>query len=127
MNEMTMHPDAINPPHDVRDSDKLATLRDSLATNGWVGRAIPVYDNGTLQALTGSHRIAAAREADVRVTIYQIDANVMVDDGYGTDVPLWEMLDRATDDDARMRALESAGEEHAAALLREEIRLNEEE
>ncbi len=52
--------DDILPLHEVRDDNKLAKLVDSMQ-DGWVGLPVLALDSGDhLQALTGSHRIAAA-------------------------------------------------------------------
>lgn len=48
----------LNPYHEVRDAEKLAALVASMAVDGWVGA--PVVTDGEYNALTGSHRIAAA-------------------------------------------------------------------
>lgn len=48
----------LTPYHGVRDTEKLAGLVDSMAAHGWVGG--PVVIDGEVDALTGSHRIAAA-------------------------------------------------------------------
>ena len=57
-------PFEINPVHEPRDMIFFATLKDDLYEEGWLGRPLiaVVTRYGDLQALTGSHRIAAARE-----------------------------------------------------------------
>ena len=52
------------PPHDVDDVQKVETLGSSLQTNGWIGP--PLLIVGT-QALTGTHRLAAAKSAGIRL------------------------------------------------------------
>lgn len=62
----TVDPCDIRPAHEVRDAAKLSTLTASMAANGWSGRAILAYEYaGSVCALTGSHRIAAARAAEL--------------------------------------------------------------
>jgi hypothetical protein len=54
----------IRPFHEVRDAEKLAALAASMEERGWNGRPIVVIDCGDYyQAITGSHRLAAANEA----------------------------------------------------------------
>lgn len=48
--------------HEAPEADKIAELVESMRTNGWQGA--PILTNGVL-ALTGTHRIAAAREAGI--------------------------------------------------------------
>ncbi len=58
-------PEEIEPPHEVKDEAKLADLIASMraADTGWVGRPLVVFGvPGSYQAITGSHRLAAARE-----------------------------------------------------------------
>lgn len=61
----------ILPPHEVEDEEKLAMLIDSMSKNGWVGNPIAAYNSFCgIQALTGSHRIAAAKELDIDIPVY---------------------------------------------------------
>ena len=54
----------INPPHGVIDSSKFDVLVQSMESAGWQGRPLLVIrKNGDYQAITGSHRYAAACEA----------------------------------------------------------------
>ena len=50
------------PPHDATDADKLTALVESMEGHGWIGA--PLLVDGE-QALTGSHRIAAAARTNV--------------------------------------------------------------
>jgi ParB-like chromosome segregation protein Spo0J len=55
----------IYPVHEVRDEAKYETIKASMIANGWQGRPILVVDCGNYyQALTGSHRLAAATDID---------------------------------------------------------------
>lgn len=76
----TLDPRRIEPPHEVRDEDKLAALVDSMTTHGWLGApivVIPGEDYGwgpcDPQAITGSHRLAAAYEAGIDVPTVPVD------------------------------------------------------
>jgi len=55
---------AIYPPHDVDRPKQYEQIKRSMERHGWRGRAVlaVTYGDGYM-ALTGSHRIAAAREA----------------------------------------------------------------
>ena len=65
--------------HEVKDTDKLNSLVTSMA-NGWTGRDILAVDCGDyLQALTGSHRIAAANEVGIEIPVMVIDINELCD------------------------------------------------
>lgn len=55
---------AFDPPHPVTDPDKVRALADDMAEWGWQGP--PLLVDGA-DALTGSHRLAAARAADVEL------------------------------------------------------------
>ncbi len=56
-------PHDIEPPHEVRDEQKKDAIVKSMKINGWQGRPILVQQNyNGNQAITGSHRIAAAQE-----------------------------------------------------------------
>lgn len=64
MENIVISPWRITPPHSVTDQEKFESIRDGLELNGWTGRPILVLEWGEEWiALTGSHRIAAARAA----------------------------------------------------------------
>lgn len=69
LTETTTDPNRIAPLHDAEDEAKLADLVESMAANGWVGAPVVVIttEDGDPQAITGSHRIAAAREVGIDV------------------------------------------------------------
>jgi len=71
--------------HPVREPEKFNRLVASMRAEGWTGRPALALDMGDhLQALTGSHRIAAAIEADLEtIPVYVISAadHVCGDDG----------------------------------------------
>lgn len=67
-------PEQIQPWHDVRDDDKVAQLAASMREHGWQGAPVVVipgtdygWGEGDPIAITGSHRIAAAIEAEIDV------------------------------------------------------------
>ncbi|HET8684787.1 MAG TPA: ParB N-terminal domain-containing protein [Micromonosporaceae bacterium] len=70
----------VEPWNDVEDEGKLASLAESMRDGGWRGPpvvVIPAQDYGwgagSPQAITGSHRIHAAREVGVQVPTVSLD------------------------------------------------------
>ncbi|TDC63865.1 hypothetical protein E1258_09465 [Micromonospora sp. KC207] len=59
----------IEAPHAPEDDAKLGLLIEAMQANGWQGAPVVVIDREDADplAVTGSHRIAAAREADIDV------------------------------------------------------------
>lgn len=59
----------IEPPHDPHDEAKLDQLTESMRLYGWIGAPVVVIDRGDADplAVTGSHRIVAAREVGIDV------------------------------------------------------------
>ena len=77
----------IEPPHEVTDTEKLNLLIKSMKENGWQGRPILIYDVGRgNEALTGSHRIQAARQAGIEVPVYKIENASDYVDKYGDSI-----------------------------------------
>lgn len=68
----------ILPPHEVRDIDNKNKIKAAMKESGWTGRPILVAEgpNGT-QAITGSHRIAVAKELEVDVPVVRIDQEAL--------------------------------------------------
>lgn len=68
---VTLNPNNIKPLHGVRIKSLYAALLKQMKTDGWNGRPLLVVEHeGGYQAWTGSHRIAAAREAHLNVPCY---------------------------------------------------------
>lgn len=109
----TLRANQIIPPHAVKDAAKLTALVSAMLAEGWTERAILVHDDGNgVHAWTGSHRIAAAREAGVRVPVVYITGDIE------------RRGDECRDDDERLAVLLDAEDEAAAALMRAEINAN---
>lgn len=108
---------SIEPPHNVRDNKKLLSLIESMKNTGWQGRPILTYDVGRgNEALTGSHRIKAAREANIEVPIYEIKNVGNYVDANGKsihDVGFMEL-------DEQVKWLNKFGDKNAAKLLKQE-------
>lgn len=64
-----LDPSRIEPVNPITDEDKMNALAWDFHENGYDGRPILVVDNGdgSYQALTGSHRIEAAKEANIEI------------------------------------------------------------
>jgi len=56
------HVDNLIPPHEVDDCSKLHELQSNLRSFGWIGPPIIIIGQ---QALTGTHRIAAAKSSGI--------------------------------------------------------------
>lgn len=68
---------SIEPPHEVRDTKKLNDLVEKMKEHGWNGRPILAVDLGQgPEALTGSHRIAAAKIAGIDVPTVMVDPDI---------------------------------------------------
>ena len=122
----------IQPLHDAYESDKLHQLADDMRKRGWVGRPILAIDCGDyLQAITGSHRIAAAELAGIEVEICEIKQPAF--DGADYEVSdLYDTMINGSDDDDRlvvMVALHDTGliDDEALAIMRAEVVANDTE
>lgn len=120
----------IQPLHDAYEADKLNQLAGNMREHGWSGRPILAIVCGDyLQAITGSHRIAAAELAGIEVEICEIiqpafdGADYEVSDLYDT------MINGSDDDDrlAAMVALHNVGlvDDEALAIMRAEVAAND--
>lgn len=65
----------ITPPHAVKDEEKLVALVNAMRSGGWQGRPLLVAETpwGVL-GLTGSHRTAAARIAEIDAPVLSLSA-----------------------------------------------------
>ncbi len=108
------------------NSKKVEKLAKSMAKDGWVGRPVLTYEgaNGTT-ALTGSHRIAAAKKSDIEVPIMDVDDDVL----YFTDEDGNTLTDYigTGDDNALVKFLREAGDNRSADLVQAEIDANEQD
>ena len=115
-------PREIEPINEITEEDRYDYLVDSFKTSGWDGRPIVVVENGNngYIALTGSHRIYAALEADIPVKTIVLP--------YSEDIE--ELVD-ARDDIQRANIAESLAANnviptYAADLIVREEELNDE-
>ena len=100
------------------DADKVQDLAARMERDGWQGRPVLVILMGNERlALTGSHRVAAADQAGIDLSAYEIDADDYSDDEV-------TQLVEARDDENRLTLLRSMDQE-AAALMAAEIEAND--
>lgn len=102
----TVNARRIQPVHEARDADKLAALISAMETGGWQGRPLLVQDAGNeLWAVTGSHRLAAARKLEMEIPVVITETD----------------FSDCDDDDARLERAYEANDQAAIALLEIEI------
>ena len=111
----------VTPMHEVRDEAKLQSIIASMESTGWTGRPVLVFDDaeGQYKAITGSHRIAAAKAVGIEIPVAIIsddDCAIVIDE-----------LDYASDDYDREKVLRDAGLIEAADIMAAEIEANEAE
>jgi hypothetical protein len=102
--------------HSANNASKLKAITENMAANGWQGRPILAWDtgNGSL-ALTGSHRIAAARAAGIEVPTVYVDAAKMEKYAAKTGKTVDDII--GAGDDHVHEMLRAAGDKRAAYLM----------
>jgi len=111
----SIDPNKINPLHELRDKDKYTNLVKSMKKHGWVGDKIVAFDIGQgLQAVNGTHRIHAARQAGIDIPIHKVSDEIgnHVDD-YGRDVH--DMMNM--DDGDKAKYLHKFGDKEAGRIM----------
>ncbi len=92
---INISPININPVNPITNKDKFRAIALSMEENGWQGPPILAYQDGeTTQAITGSHRIYAAREANIDVPVDTIDVSNFSEDDVDSLLSLTEDEDR---------------------------------
>lgn len=115
----------IQPPHGVKDKVKYQALVDRMTETGeWIGRPLLAYDfgNGGKFALTGSHRLAAAKEAGVDVPVKYVHESV--ENYKNKDGKYLQDVVGYGDEDVHA-FLKNSGDKEASALMKAEIDSNE--
>lgn len=85
--------------HKADDAQKVINIADSMAANGWIGRAVIMVDCGDHQAaLTGSHRLTAASQIGLHADLIYLPDDL--------DADAWDMIHDACDDDDLLAAFE---------------------
>jgi hypothetical protein len=79
--------DQYAPRHDVYDPAKRDQIAEHMSLHGWQGAPV-VADTATAQAITGSHRVAAAGIADIEIPV--VDVFDLAD---ATGIDLYDLID----------------------------------
>ena len=110
----------VEPPHHVISQNKLHRLVVEMVENGWVGRPVLVTPGASnLWAQTGSHRIAAAREAGLEsIPALMVDLEDVWEE-LETDVYGCPVL--GMDDEDRAAKLAAIGASDASELMWQEV------
>lgn len=109
-----INPKNLKPLNKVEDVEKYKTIVNSMEESGYQGRPILAYmDKGKAKALTGSHRIFAAREAGIDVPVVFVNPSVMKwEDKSG----LFGTFKESIKDQRVYNYLKAAGDDVAASL-----------
>lgn len=109
--------------HPVKDKAKFEAIASDMKQNGWQGRPIPVWDTGNGKyALTGSHRIAAAKKAGLDVPIVYADDKALEHYAAEHDLTTDDII--GSGDDKVEQILRDAGDNRSADLMEREIEEN---
>jgi hypothetical protein len=109
-----INPKKLSPLNKIEDAEKYKTILNSMEESGYQGRPILAYmDKGKPKALTGSHRIFAAREAGIDVPVVFVNPSVMKwEDKSG----LFGTFKESINDQRVYEYLKAAGDDVAASL-----------
>jgi hypothetical protein len=109
-----INPKKLNPLNKIEDAEKYKTILNSMEESGYQGRPILAYmDKGKANALTGSHRIFAAREAGIDVPVVFVNPSVMKwEDKSG----VFGTFKESINDQRVYEYLKAAGDDVAASL-----------
>lgn len=124
-------PLTLEPPHAVREPEKLQRLIKAMRQSGWVGRPVLAVKSGELNvAMTGSHRIQAAKAAGIGVPVVWL-SDEKLNTWFEQDP---DNIDRFLDergmvriDDAQngmIQMLREIGDRQAVGLYADELRAN---
>lgn len=107
----------IQPPHEVRDEEKLEIIAASMRETGWQGRPVLVIERSDYyQALTGSHRYAAAELAEIdSIPVVIVNTELLEEAGY----TITELCYSDTEEVASI--LSEIGDVPAAELAQQEV------
>jgi phage-related protein (TIGR01555 family) len=122
-------------PHKIKEVNKITNkakfeeLVDKMKKEGWQGRPILVLEkNGKFDAITGSHRLFAAREAKLN----NVPTITIKESNNKEHRELWNDLEKSTDDDNKIRIVKELYDEgeinkKSYELMEKEIDINTEE
>lgn len=112
-----LSPEEITPMNGITNSEMYEYLTDDIRRNGYSGRPVVVYETPYgYQALTGSHRVAAAREAGIEIPA------VVIYDG-----DVIDRLEAEHDDTSRAKAAVELFEEGLIDEATRDLLLREDE
>ncbi len=101
-------PNYINPFNPVRSHSRLNELISSMEQYGWKGN--PIITLGGEQAITGSHRLQAAKEAGLeKIPVVNLDADFLTADQ-------WSELEYAKDTESLLRTFEEFSDDGTSGL-----------
>lgn len=111
-----MNPKNLTPLNKIEDANKYKSILNSMQEFGYQGRPILAYmDNGQAKALTGSHRLYAARNAGIDVPVVFVKPSVMKwEDNEG----LFGTFKESINDQRVYEHLKAAGDDIAASLAK---------
>ena len=98
-----LDPENITPIHSVKDHEKVNQISNNMKRDGWLGNPIPIIATDRNYAMTGTHRIAAAKEAGIRVKVYFVNTEKFTETLY-------------------LQYLRDSGEFTAAQLIEDELK-----
>jgi hypothetical protein len=110
-----LDPDEITPLHEARSHQHLDELIDDMARNGWTGRPLLVIERrNDYLAWTGSHRIAAAKEAGLtQIPCYVLSESKLIALGFDAG---WGHVQ----DYERLAILRKVGDQGALSIMLQE-------
>lgn len=111
-----MNPKNLTPLNKIEDVNKYKNILSSMQESGYQGRPILAYmDKGKAKALTGSHRLYAARSAGIDVPVVFVKPSVMKwEDNEG----LFGTFKESINDQRVYEHLKAAGDDTAASLAK---------
>ena len=111
-----MNPKNLTPLNKIEDANKYKNILSSMQESGYKGRPILAYmDKGKAKALTGSHRLYAARNAGIDVPVVFVKPSVMKwEDKEG----LFGTFKESINDQRVYQHLKAAGDDTAASLVK---------
>lgn len=120
MSQELISPAYINPVNPVTNQEKVDALTYDFINGGYKGRPIVAVDrgNGEYQALTGSHRIYAARKAAIEIPVHLVEADEDI---------VQRLLDAGDDEERLEIALSKKVDNTTRELLEKEIDINAKE
>ena len=117
-----VNPEKIIPVNTASEIGKVALLSASMR-EGWKGSPILVYERepNVFKAITGSHRIAAARACGIDIPVYIVSGLEMYEDNNG------DTIEDMRDDEEVLRFLRGYGEAEGVEIMEIEVENNKKE